>query len=66
MNFPKINRGRIIIGIISNTKWAMMLVSMVDGLGLEWCTEPKLLSAREAREACFKLLEPILGPLQTR
>jgi TetR/AcrR family transcriptional regulator, transcriptional repressor of bet genes len=43
---------------------AMMFVSLVDGLGLEWCIEPKLLSARQAREACFKLLEPILGPLQ--
>jgi hypothetical protein len=43
---------------------AMMFVSLVDGLGLEWCIEPKLLSARQAREACFKLLVPILGPLQ--
>ena len=43
---------------------AMMFVSLVDGLGLEWCIEPKLLSAKEAREACFKLLEPILGQLQ--
>ena len=43
---------------------AMMFVSLVDGLGLEWSIEPKLLSARQAREACFKLLEPILGPLQ--
>jgi hypothetical protein len=41
-----------------------MFVSLVDGLGLEWCIEPKLLTARQAREACFKLLEPILGPLQ--
>ena len=43
---------------------AMMFVSLVDGLGLEWCIEPKLLSAKAAREACFKLLEPILGPLR--
>lgn len=42
---------------------AMMLVSLIDGLGLEWCIEPKMLSAKDAREACFKLLEPILGPL---
>jgi hypothetical protein len=41
-----------------------MFVSLVDGLGLEWCIEPKLLSAKDAREACFKLLEPILGSLQ--
>jgi AcrR family transcriptional regulator len=43
---------------------AMMLVSLVDGLGVEWFIEPKLLSAKVAREACFKLLEPILGPLR--
>ena len=43
---------------------AMMLVSLVDGLGVEWFIEPKLLSAKAAREACFKLLEPILGPLR--
>ena len=43
---------------------AMMLISLVDGLGLEWCIEPKLLSAKSAREACFKMLEPILGPLR--
>ena len=43
---------------------AMMFVSLVDGLGLEWCIEPKLLSARDAREACFKLLEPFLGSLR--
>ena len=43
---------------------AMMLISLVDGLGLEWCIEPKLLSAKTAREACFKMLEPILGPLR--
>jgi dipeptidase len=30
---------------------AMMLISLVDGLGLEWCIEPKLLSAKTAREA---------------
>lgn len=43
---------------------AMMLISLVDGLGLEWCIEPKLLSAKTAREACFRMLEPVLGPLR--
>lgn len=43
---------------------AMMFVSLIDGLGLEWCIEPKLLSAKDAREACFKLLEPFLGSLR--
>jgi TetR/AcrR family transcriptional regulator, transcriptional repressor of bet genes len=42
---------------------ATMLISLVDGLGLEWCIEPKLLSAKVAKVACYKMLEPILGPL---
>ncbi len=43
---------------------AIMLIALVDGLGLEWCIEPKLLSAKTAKEACFKMLEPILGTLR--
>lgn len=43
---------------------ATMLIALVDGLGLEWCIEPKLLSAKTAKEACFKMLEPILGTLR--
>ncbi len=43
---------------------ATMLISLVDGLGLEWCIEPKLLSAKVAKDACYKMLEPILGALR--
>jgi TetR/AcrR family transcriptional regulator, transcriptional repressor of bet genes len=43
---------------------ATMFISLVDGLGLEWCIEPKLLSAKAAKDACYKMLEPILGSLK--
>lgn len=43
---------------------ATMFISLVDGLGLEWCIEPRLLSSRDAKEACFMMLEPLLGPLR--
>jgi TetR/AcrR family transcriptional regulator, transcriptional repressor of bet genes len=43
---------------------ATMLISLVDGLGLERCIEPKLLSPRKARRICFSTLEQILGPLE--
>jgi TetR/AcrR family transcriptional regulator, transcriptional repressor of bet genes len=52
-------------GIAINTNLvATMFISLVDGLGLEWCIEPKLLSARVAKDACYKMLEPILGALR--
>ena len=43
---------------------ATMFISLVDGLGLEWCIEPKLLSAKVAKDACYKMLEPIFGTLK--
>ena len=43
---------------------ATMFISLVDGLGLEWCIEPKLLSAKIAKQACLKMLELILGRLR--
>jgi len=43
---------------------AVMFVALVDGLWLEWCIDPGVLSVQQAREACYRLLTPILGPLQ--
>lgn len=52
-------------GLTIDTKLvATMFISLVDGLGLEWCIEPKLLSAKLAKDACYKMLEPILGSLR--
>lgn len=43
---------------------AQMLIALVDGLGLERCIEPKLLSARAAKQICLTTLERFVGPLQ--
>ena len=42
---------------------AMMFISLVDGLWLEWCIDPRQISARNAKAACAKLLEPFFGEL---
>ncbi|PZQ99877.1 MAG: TetR family transcriptional regulator [Cereibacter sphaeroides] len=38
-------------------------ICLVDGLGVQRCIEPALLSAEDARTACRVYLEPHLGPL---
>jgi TetR/AcrR family transcriptional repressor of bet genes len=40
---------------------ALMFISLVDGLWLEWSIDPKQISAGEAKAACQKLLEPFFG-----
>lgn len=42
---------------------AQMLIALVDGLGLERCIEPKLLSPKAAKHICVSALELSLGPL---
>lgn len=42
---------------------AVMFVALVDGLWLEWCIDPGILSVHQAREACFRLLTPVLGEI---
>ncbi|MEO5615242.1 MAG: TetR/AcrR family transcriptional regulator [Cypionkella sp.] len=42
---------------------AQMLIALVDGLGLERCIEPKLLSPKAAKQICISTLELALGPL---
>ena len=42
---------------------AQMLIALVDGLGLERCIEPKLLSPKAAKHICISTLELALGPL---
>lgn len=43
---------------------AMMFISLIDGLWLEWCIDPKQISERDAKEACYRLLEPFFGSLR--
>lgn len=40
---------------------AMMLISLIDGLWLEWCIDPRQISAEDAKAACRRLLEPVFG-----
>lgn len=43
---------------------AQMLIALIDGLGLERCIEPKLLSPRAAKQICLTTLEQFVGHLQ--
>lgn len=42
---------------------SQMLIAMIDGLGLERCIAPKLLSPRAAKQICISTLERLVGPL---
>ncbi|MEM8690073.1 MAG: transcriptional regulator BetI [Pseudomonadota bacterium] len=43
---------------------ATMLVSLIDGLWLEWCLDEKILPRQRALSAVYHLLEPHLGALR--
>ncbi|MEZ5778088.1 MAG: TetR family transcriptional regulator C-terminal domain-containing protein [Paracoccaceae bacterium] len=42
---------------------AVMVISLIDGLWLENCIAPDLMSAESAKMACYRMLDPFLGPL---
>lgn len=42
---------------------AIMLISLIDGLWVEHCIDPNLMSAETAKETCYRMLEPFLGKL---
>lgn len=42
---------------------AVTIISLIDGLWLENCIAPDLMSAESAKAACYQILEPFLGPL---
>ena len=42
---------------------ARMFISLIDGLWLEWCIDPRQMSAADAKAACYRLLEPVFGKL---
>jgi AcrR family transcriptional regulator len=44
---------------------ATTLIALIDGLWLEWCLDPTLLSAQAAKRACYALLEPHLGSISS-
>lgn len=42
---------------------AVTVIALIDGLWLENCIAPDLMSAESAKAACYEILEPFLGPL---
>lgn len=48
---------------IDTERLAVMIISLIDGLWLEYCIAPELMSAQSAKEACYEVLEPFLGRL---
>ena len=40
---------------------AQMLIALIDGLGLEHCIEPKMLSPRSAKQICLFMLDRVIG-----
>lgn len=42
---------------------AVMIISLIDGLWIETCIAPDLMSTASAKAACYEVLEPFLGRL---
>jgi AcrR family transcriptional regulator len=42
---------------------AVSFIALFDGLWLEQCIDPTLLSADRAKQACYRMLEKFIGPL---
>ena len=49
--------------IMDSAALARAFIALVDGLGLQRCIEPRLMTPKSAKEACYALLEPHLGVL---
>ena len=49
--------------ILDSAALARAFIALVDGLGLQRCIEPRLMTPKSAKEACYALLEPHLGVL---
>ena len=48
---------------IDSATLARAFIALVDGLGLQRCIEPRLMTPKSAKAACYALLEPHLGKL---
>jgi TetR/AcrR family transcriptional repressor of bet genes len=46
---------------VDSSLLALSFLSLVDGLWIEWCLNPKILSRKDARNACYAMLEAHLG-----
>jgi TetR/AcrR family transcriptional regulator, transcriptional repressor of bet genes len=43
---------------------ALSLICLIDGLGLQRCIDPAALDTKQARDACYAVLETVLGVLR--
>ncbi len=50
--------------VIDADALARSFICLVDGLGLQHCIEPVLMPPEKAKDACYRLLEPLLGALR--
>ena len=48
---------------LDSASLARTFIALVDGLGLQRCIEPRLMTPKSAKAACYALLEPHLGKL---
>jgi AcrR family transcriptional regulator len=49
--------------VVDSLELAVAFISLVDGLWLEQCLDPGLLSARRAKDLCYRMLENTLGEI---
>ena len=45
---------------------AVLCISLFDGLWLEQCIDPDLLSPERAKAACYQMLEPLIGTVSRK
>jgi AcrR family transcriptional regulator len=50
--------------VVDSYELATVFISLVDGLWLEQCIDPSLLSAKRAKEVCYRVMEASLGPIR--
>ena len=59
----KETRGRPLA--VPEERFAVLFISMIDGLWLERCMDPDRLSRDDVRQACHDLIDSVLGPLRS-
>lgn len=48
---------------VDANRLATTLIALIDGLWLEWCLAPNLLTHGDAKIACYNLIEPCVGSI---
>jgi len=48
---------------VNAERLSVTIISLIDGLWLEHCIDPELMTAKDAMDTCYRMLEPFLGPL---